>query len=235
MPSGLPGFDRGLEAVIFDFDGVIVESTAIKVKAFRELFADRPATIEAVVEFHRHNAGIDRLTKFEMIYRDILHETLNAERKAALARRFQDLVEERVGACPMVVGAAALLTALDGHVPMAVVSATPQAEIERIVIRRGLERYFRVVRGSPPDKTRSVHALLAAEGWHAARVLMVGDSAADFAAAHANGLAFIGRLVPDELNPFPPGIPAVRDLAPLVAAAITLYDTPPHEKQTGIR
>lgn len=235
MPNALSAFDAGLEAVIFDCDGVILESMGIKRQAFRDMFADRPDKLDDILALHIRHAGVDRLTKFEMIYRDILHEPLSATGKQALAARFERLVEEQVSACPMVAGASELMTTLADRVPMAVVSATPQAELERILARRNLAHCFRAVRGSPPPKTALVRALLAAEGWNAQRVLMVGDAAADCAAARDNGLAFIGRLPPGEPDPFPPGTATVRDLVPLAEAAAACFPARHRQQQTGMR
>src|SRR5271166_1937444 len=111
MQSTLPDIEAHLDAIIFDFDGVIVESTDIKTEAFRSLFADWSEKLEAIVDLHQRHAGIDRLVKFEVIYREILCLPLTAERKAALAARFAELVVERVVACPLVPGAAAFLAA----------------------------------------------------------------------------------------------------------------------------
>jgi len=226
LPNVVPELERRFAAMIFDFDGVIVESTALKTEAFRRLFADRPNHLKAIVDLHRRHAGVDRLTKFEMIYRDILREPLTASTKRDLAARFAQLVEDAVVECPMVPGAAELLATLDGRVPAAVVSATPQQEIDRIVARRGVAHFFRAVRGSPPGKTEAVHDLLAEQGWAAAHVLMVGDADADLAAARSNGLAFIGRLTPEDPHEFPSVVSTVRDLTSLAEAAARIYVAP---------
>ncbi len=218
MPNAAPILDRRFTAFILDFDGVIVESTEVKTEAFRTLFADRPNQIGAILDLHRRHAGVDRLTKFEMIYRDILREPLDASTTRALADRFAHLVEDAVVARPMVPGAADLLAALADRLPTAVVSATPQAELDRIVDRRGLRRFCRIVRGSPPGKTETVRGLLAAEGWDPAQVLLVGDAEADLEAAQSNGVAFVGRLTPDDPYEFPPETATVRDLIPLAEA-----------------
>ena len=49
-----------IKAIIFDFDGVLVESAEIKTKAFEMLFSDYPDTIDDIVQYHKKNMGISR-------------------------------------------------------------------------------------------------------------------------------------------------------------------------------
>jgi beta-phosphoglucomutase-like phosphatase (HAD superfamily) len=51
---------HGVQAVIFDFDGVIVESMDIKTQAFVELFRDHPEHHETIVRLHLENGGMSR-------------------------------------------------------------------------------------------------------------------------------------------------------------------------------
>jgi phosphoglycolate phosphatase-like HAD superfamily hydrolase len=222
MPNALHGIEAHLDAVIFDFDGVIVESTDIKSAAFRALFADHPDHVDAVEALHRRHEGVNRSIKFEMIFRDILRRPLDAETAAALARRYGELVVDRVVACPAVAGVPAVLEALGRHVPLAVVSSTPHGELERIVARRDLARYFRAVRGAPPAKAAAIREIIAAFGWSARRLAMVGDTVADFEAASDNGLRFVARVAAGRESPFPAGTPVIADLEGLAATLTSL-------------
>lgn len=222
MPNILAGAEAPLQAVIFDFDGVLVESMAIKSDCFRQLFSDR-AEVDRIVELHERHGGVDRRTKIAMIYREILSEPLSQDELDRLAHRFEALVEERVASCAMVHGARELLDCLHGRLPMAVASGTPQHELERIAGRRGLSRYFVSLRGSPPGKTELVNEILGQGGWEPRRVLMIGDALADFEAARENDLQFIGRQTPSPNIVFPSGTPVVPDLVDLAKAAAELY------------
>ena len=226
MPNILAGADAPLQAVIFDFDGVLAESAEIKSDCFRQLFADREE-VDRIVALHERHAGVDRYTKITMFYRDILKEPLTPAELDRLAQRFEALVEERVAACAMVAGARDLLDCLHGRLPMAVASGTPQIELERIANRHGLLRYFLALRGSPPGKSRLVSEILDQSGWEPHRVLMIGDAMTDFEAAQENGLQFIGRQMPSQHGVFPPGTRLVPDLVELAAAASELYGAKP--------
>lgn len=202
----------GLDAVIFDFDGVIVESMDIKTSAFRRIFSDRVDAQEAIAALHLQHEGVDRLTKIEMICAEILHEPLSAAQKAALAQRFSEAVIDEVISCPLVDGALALLERWHGLLPMAVASGTPEPELQQIVRRRELDKFFCAVRGSPPGKSQLVGDLLSENGWHTDRVLLIGDAMTDYRAAADHGLRFIGRVARGRSNRFPARTIVVEDM-----------------------
>ena len=103
-----------------------------------------------------------------------------------------------------------------GRRPLFVVSGTPRDELSRIFARRGLDRWFVEVWGSPRGKPEIIEDILARHRFDRRGVLFVGDSAADLRAARATGLRFLGRLADGRQSPFPPGTPAITDLTQLL-------------------
>jgi phosphoglycolate phosphatase-like HAD superfamily hydrolase len=206
---------RSLKAIIFDFDGVIVESLEVKTDAFRRLFDDYPEHVEEIVRLHLKNQGLSRYAKFDVIYRDFLHRPLTAGELGRLDREFSALVYERVVACDFVRGAPALLARASRDLDLYLASATPQQELERIVQARGLAPLFTGVFGSPRGKPEIIAGIL--EGGLAAdAAICVGDALSDYQAASANGVAFLGRVPGGDPDPFVGlGFPTIRDLAEL--------------------
>lgn len=201
-----------LDAVIFDFDGVILDSAAIKTQAFAALFADRPAHVEAVVALHLANEGVSRHRKFEIIHRDILAEPLDDVRRRALAERFEDLVRDAVVNAPFIPGAEATLASLAGRLPLFVASGTPHDELAWIVRERNLARYFVETIGSPPAKADQLADILARHSLAPSRVLMVGDALTDLQAARANQTRFVGIGAAAPTGKFPPDVPTLNDM-----------------------
>jgi phosphoglycolate phosphatase-like HAD superfamily hydrolase len=73
-------------------------------------------------------------------------------------------------------------------------SVTPAGDLEAILDRRGLRRWFRDVYGYPPwTKPDAVRDVLRREACAPQEALLVGDSAGDQRAAAATGVAFIAR------------------------------------------
>ena len=67
-----------IKAIIFDFDGVIVESVDIKTKAFARLFEhEGKVVVEKVVDYHLRNGGVSRFDKFRYFFNEILRRPLS--------------------------------------------------------------------------------------------------------------------------------------------------------------
>lgn len=205
------------QAIIFDFDGVIVESGDIKAQAFADLYRHHGEDVaEAVVEYHRANGGMSRYLKFHHFQKNLLNgPPLTREEEQELDRQFSKLVMNAVIACQSVAGAETLLSKMVSQIPLFVASGTPENELHIIVQRRKLSRYFTEVRGSPRLKEALVADILSTYSLDLERVLMIGDALADYESAYQNEIAFLGRVRPGDNNPFPESIETIPDLCPL--------------------
>lgn len=204
------------DAIFFDFDGVLVDSTPIKVRAFTTLYTEYgPEKLARVMAYMKGKEGISRVDKIRHAHKAFLGIELSEEDLAVLAERYSKQVEEAVIDCPWVPGAQEFLEANRSRFPLFVVTGTPEAEILRIVERRAMGRYFVSVRGSPPDKPPIVRELLARHGLSPERCLFVGDAPFDFETALVTRLNFIGRVPEGDPSPFPEGTVILPDLTRL--------------------
>lgn len=207
------------QAIIFDFDGVVVESGKIKTQAFAELYRAHSEEIAAkVVQFHTQNGGMSRYRKFRHFQQHFLHKPpLTEAEEKELDRRFSELVVEAVIAADAVPGAMELIRQQAGKIPLFVASGTPENELKVIVERRGLTPYFKEVRGAPALKQTIIAEILSTYALKPETVLMIGDAMADYEGAQANNTDFLGRIHPNDPNPFPAHVKIVPDLRELVA------------------
>lgn len=216
-----------VKAVVFDFDGVLVESTEIKTEAFRALFHDRPEALDAIIRYHLEHQGVSRYEKFRHIYRDILKRPLSPGEEVALGERFQALVIEQVVGASWVPGAPACLESCSGRFPLYVASGTPQEELERIIDRRGMRRYFAGVYGSPSSKPDILRRIISRFGADPSAIVFVGDSKTDHEAARTAGVRFVLRVKsPPEGTPLADGTPAIETLTEFVAYLESLEAVP---------
>lgn len=189
-----------IRAIIFDFDGVIVESMDIKTKAFAFLFKDYPSDLDEILRFHSLHGGLSRFEKFDYIYREILGEVLSPQVKERLGEEFSQYVYEEVIKCPFVQGAREFLDAYYKRISLFIVSGTPQDELVSIIKARGIDKYFVEVFGTPGRKKDYNIKILKQFSIGADETIVVGDSIDDYNGAKEAGLKFVGRV--NGINPF---------------------------------
>ena len=203
------------QAIFFDFDGVIVESTEIKTQAFRILYSKHAEALDDVVAYHISHEGISRFEKILYCHENFLGTKLSENELAELAGRYSALVKQVVIDCDSVPGALDFLQANSTNLPMFVVSGTPEEELKEIVELRGLSSYFTSVHGSPQHKAPIVNEQIQLHGFDRDQCLFVGDAMTDYDAAVETGLTFIGRVGQGRVNSFPKGTTIIRDLTQL--------------------
>jgi phosphoglycolate phosphatase-like HAD superfamily hydrolase len=202
-----------LDAIVFDFDGVLVESVDVKTKAFAALYRMYgDALVEKVVDYHLIHGGLSRFEKFRHFHRNFLGIELMPDEEQALGDRFTGLVEEAVVASSWVPGALEFLESYHLRLPLYVASGTPDEELKRIVARRGAVDCFREVFGSPQKKGEILCRIIEEGKFDRQRVLMVGDAMTDLDGAREAGTLFLGRVPTGSRNPFPSEVQTCPDL-----------------------
>ncbi len=206
------------QAVIFDFDGVLVESGDIKTRAFADLYQSYGETVASkVVRYHSLNGGLSRYQKFRYFQQHFLEmPPLTQDEEQELDRRFSKLVVEAVITSEPVPGANELIHKVSTRIPLFIASGTPEIELNIIVTRRGLGPYFTEVRGSPKSKQTLIAEILSTHSLTPTRVLMIGDALIDYQSAQTNNVAFLGRVRTGDKNPFPEQVNTVSDLNTLL-------------------
>lgn len=184
--------------LVFDCDGVVLNSNRIKTEAFRS--AALPwgaAAAEALVAHHVANGGISRHRKFA----HFLDTILPGHAPSAVPGRDGPGLEELLDAyaravraglmsCAVAEGLAALRAATTGA-RWCIVSGGDQAELREIFAARGLDRLFDGgIFGSPDSKDTILARELAAGTIHRP-ALFLGDSRYDHESAKRAGLDFL--------------------------------------------
>ncbi len=183
-----------LSCIVFDCDGVLLESVDIKLEAFRRLaepYGKRAE--EEFVRLHATHGGVSRYEKFIWFFREFLGREITPEEAAAWNRRFGEFSDEALKNCPLVPGCLEVLHAWHGRVPLYVASGTPQMLLDEILATRGLSRYFSAALGTPPAKAALLQTAVDHAGAAPRNCVMVGDSSTDLDAAVRVGTCFYGR------------------------------------------
>lgn len=188
------------QAVVFDFDGVIVDSEPLHYRAIQAALVPLDISFP-YEEYLRRYVGFDDRDAF----REVLREAgrLAGEERVADLCRLKAAAFRRVldGGIPQVPGAAELIRALHARgVPLAVASGALEEEIRLVLERLGLLECFTVivsadqVAASKPDPATyrlAVESLAAAfpgRGVTPAACLAIEDTACGIASARDAGL-----------------------------------------------
>jgi HAD superfamily hydrolase (TIGR01509 family) len=202
--------------IIFDFDGVVLESADIKTRAFALLFKEHDQHVDAIVDLHLRLAGVSRYEKFRLIYEDILGQPLDDHEMERLGEEFSRIALEEVLACDFVPGARQFLQRRHRSQALYVASGTPEEELRHIVRERGLERFFTGVYGTPAVKGDIARRILEETGTEPHDAVFIGDATTDLEGAREAGTHFIGRRPADVPDPFEgESFPVVDDLEEL--------------------
>lgn len=184
-----------IKAVIFDFDGVLVESADIKTSAFAKLFRkEGPEALNLIVNYHLQNAGVSRYEKIRYIYRNILRRRLEKNIFRRLCDEFSFLVKEEVINAPFVAGAREFLDKFYRQYGIYIISATPREEIKEIIAARKMSGYFQGIFGAPQKKPVAVKKIILKDKLGRNEAVYIGDALSDYQAAVANGINFIARI-----------------------------------------
>lgn len=183
--------------VIFDFDGVVLDSNRLKTDAFGSVLAAAgysAPTVERFLSYQARNFGRSRYLLFDDFLRDFAGAEAGERDAGQLLAAFGRACVDGYGSVAETDGIRRLLDRLRGAgTRLFVASGSDQEELRRVVVARGLGGYFEDVLGSPMRKTDCVAAILRSLGGAeaAASAWFVGDAVADLQAAEDHGVAFI--------------------------------------------
>lgn len=198
--------------IIFDFDGVILDSAEIKAQAFAEIYSDHGEQwTDAILDYQREHGGISRREKFRYFDQEIFGRAPTEERLAFLSTQFSSIVLEKILVAAFIPGARELLEAASGHSRLFVVSGTPQDELVEIVRQRALDTYFEAVIGAPTTKLEAF-SLILSKAPVRETVLAVGDSSTECHVARELGIPFLGIRGGPCPTAFPDDIVTLPDL-----------------------
>jgi HAD superfamily hydrolase (TIGR01549 family) len=205
-----------LQAMFFDFDGVIVDSNATKTEAFRTLFENYDQDIVTeIIDYHRRHGGISRVEKIRYAHQHIIKHHFSDEELEDWAAAYSELVMEKVIAIEWIDGAKEFLDKKQDSLPMFVISGTPEDELQYIIQRRKMSGYFQKILGSPIKKPDHVRNILLEYRFNPECCIFIGDALTDLHAADETGLHFIG--VQGEVD-FPVGTKVLPDCRGLESA-----------------
>jgi len=183
----------GIRRIIFDVNGVLIDSNLTNARSMAEAFTGDSDLRERIVARYLTLTGIDRGTKIRRIQEEIIgrpFEEGEYERRWEGFKRIGGAAMRRV---PLTAGCEAVLDELGRRdITRIALSNTPVSELETCLAAQGLDSRLEVIRGGGDwTKAESLRRLLAEFHYAPGECLMIGDGRGDLAAARQAGIAFV--------------------------------------------
>jgi beta-phosphoglucomutase len=148
---------RALQAIVFDFDGVIADSERLHLRSYQEILAPEGITMTSEDYFNRY-LGYDDVGVFKAVGRDngvSMDDGRVAELIARKGRRYESLTAAGEMLFP---GAADFIrSAVAAAVPIAIASGALTHEIEDVLERASLRQLFPVIVGADQTERSKPH------------------------------------------------------------------------------
>jgi phosphoglycolate phosphatase-like HAD superfamily hydrolase len=185
---------ENFKVILWDFDGVIMDSMPIRDEGFRFVLSEYPKDqVDDLMEYHQNNGGLSRYNKFRYFFEGIRKESITEVEIEEFASKFSDFMLKRLLNEDLLINDTVNFIrkkALDYR--MHIVSGSDQNELRIICEALNLEQYFISIHGSPTPKNELVKNLLKTNEYNPIAVVLIGDSHNDLDAAKQNGIDFIG-------------------------------------------
>ena len=179
--------------LIFDFDGVILDSVLVKGDAFGYIFKDYgDEIVDKVKEYHKQNGGLPRAEKIKNIFSVILKKHPPQDVIDKYCRKFSIIVVDMVLKTDFIPGSFKFIKDNCNLYDQYIVSATPQKELEIIIKKRKIRKYFKDIYGSPIDKHTHIKSIISNNGCVFSSAVFIGDSFSDLESSIKAGVEFIG-------------------------------------------
>ena len=181
------------KTIVFDCDGVILDSNVVKTQAYFRTAKNLGATdkqAQALVDYHVRLGGISRYHKFDWYVREVLHQPATEKSIQMFLDEFSRELEEGLMHCTIAEGLQALRDAT-ADAKWMILSGGDQQEIRDLFAKRDLTKHFDGGLFGSPDNKDTVLAREKNSGNIEQPALFIGDSKYDFEASTAAGLDFI--------------------------------------------
>lgn len=187
-----------IKNILFDFDGVILNSMPIRELGFREILKEYPDNcIDELIRFHNDNGGLSRFVKIRYFFDQILEQPISDEKVSKYADRFSNMMRKELGKKSYQINETVdFIQGNYNKYRFFIVSGSEQNELRYLCKEQEIDRYFIDILGSPMEKTELVMTIIQKENCAKKETILIGDSMNDYDAAVNNGIEFYAYNAP---------------------------------------
>jgi HAD superfamily hydrolase (TIGR01549 family) len=183
-----------IKNIIFDFDGVIIDSMPIRDLGFREIFkAYDTNLVNKLIQYHNLNGGLSRFIKIRYFYEELLKKSISEEEIAVLANEFSNIMKnELVKKKYLIEDTIRFIDINFLNYNFHIASGSEHDELNFLCERLELTKYFLTINGSPTKKNIIVKNIINENKYLKNETILIGDSINDYEAAKINNINFYG-------------------------------------------
>ena len=191
-----------IKNILFDFDGVILDSMPIRDYGFKEIFKDfDDDLVNKLLEYHNQNGGLSRYVKIKYFYNKLLKQEISEDKIINYADNFSKIMKIKlVDKRYLIADTLKFIKESYKKYNLHIVSGSDEKELQYLCKELGIDSFFQSVNGSPTHKNILVENVLATNRYIESETILIGDSVNDYDAATENNLVFYGFNNPNLIN-----------------------------------
>ncbi len=187
---------KDINVLVFDFDGVIMNTSVIKTDAFYEVFSRYPRFLKKIWKFHLKNKGIPRELQFRHLVCNLIGEKDSKASKHInrLITMYKKIILPKLISAKFINGSFKTIKYAHKKFSMYIVSNAPASELKLITKKKKIDKYFKKIFSSKKsiNKSQALKKILRIENIPPKYLLFIGDTSKDQIAAKKSLVKFLG-------------------------------------------
>ena len=188
-----------IKQIIFDFDGVILNSHIVKTNAFYYVFRKFGEPIaKAAKKHHLKNTGISRIRKFKFILKYNCKTKISKKLIKNLDIEFSKFCNKQILKLNTSNSLKYFLKKYKNKIKFHICSGSPDKDLKRTVKKINLMKYFSSINGSSQKKVTHIKKIRN----NKLSTLFVGDSIEDYISSKKTNTLFVCKINKEKKNQF---------------------------------
>ncbi|MBR2222099.1 MAG: HAD family hydrolase [Campylobacter sp.] len=183
-----------IKNILWDFDGVIIDSLAIRDYGFREIFKEfDKQSVDKLIQYHNYNGGLSRFHKIKYFFNEILKQNITQDEILQYADKFTQIMRQSLSDKKYLINDTVNFIKNNyKNYNFHIVSGSEHNELNFLCQKLDLSQYFISINGSPTPKNQLIKNLLESYNYNINQTILIGDSINDYEAASVNKIDFYG-------------------------------------------
>lgn len=183
-----------IKHIIWDFDGVILNSANVRDDGFRAIFSSfNTQDVEAFIAYHQRNGGLSRFEKIAYFFNEILHQHITEEAIKTYSDDFSEIMQQKLtNPQYLIEDTIHFIKQHYQHKHFYIASGSEQNELRFLCENLHIAQYFQGIYGSPTKKADIIAYIITENAYNKDECILIGDSVNDYQAAMRNDIRFYG-------------------------------------------